>query len=259
VYLHRTLDQTVNQSSFFPVVRSALFSLTAAIALSLGSSPDRVNATSLFNANEIDNPEDFALIAAPVGQTNRRQLLIVEQLASTRACWGETPGTPTEIQPLLLSFDFSGICGRMSDSNAYSVRIAGEDLGLQYALRIRERTEGAVLVATPLRYNSDLPELEIGRAYGSADGFVKIYLDPAWRLARRSYQGRTLGHVYLMSDYSIDELSYMASDMSAPTATLEPTEPTNPEVPLDVPAWGEPSTQPTQTAQPTRPVRPVRR
>jgi len=221
--------------------------LTAVIALSLTGSSDRVNATSLFEANEIENPENFALIAAPIGQTNRRQLLIVEQLASTRACWGETSSTPTEIEPLLLSFDFSGICGRMSDSNAYSVRIAGEDFGLQYALRIRERAEGAVLAAVPLRQNSDLPELELGRAYGVANGFVKIHLDPAWRLARRSYQGRTLGHVYLTSDYSIDELSYTVGGVNPSAMTLSPIETTNPnrsEAPLDVPLWGNPSDRP---------------
>lgn len=236
MFFYRTRDQAVNQFSFLSIARSSLVGLTTAIALSLISASTRATAASLFEARDIDNPEDFALIAAPIGQTNRRQLLIVEQLSSTRACWGETSGTPTEIEPLLLSFDFSGICGRMSDSNAYSVRIAGEDLGLKYALRIRERTEGAVLVATPLRYNSDLPELEIGRSYGTADGFVKIYLDPAWRLARRSYQGRTLGHVYLTSDYSIEELSTMVGGV-APIATSEPR---GSEAPLDVPQWSNP-------------------
>jgi N-acetylmuramoyl-L-alanine amidase len=138
----------------------------------------------------------------------------------------------------------------MSDSNAYSVRIAGEDLGLRYALRIRSRSDDAVLVATPLRRDSDLPELELGRTYGPIDGFAKIYLNPAWRLARRSYQGRTLGHVYLTSDYSIDQLQYITGEANLPTATIVPNEPEETAVPLDVPAWGdpiEPSEQPTRT------------
>ncbi len=241
---------TVNRSFFsithlatLPItVLSRLSLLTAAIALALASpSPIVRPATaSLFDANDIDNPEDFALIAAPVGQTNRHQLLIVEQLSSTRACWGEFPGVPTEIEPLLLSFDFSGICGRMSDSNAYSVRVAGEDFGLQYALRIRSRNNDAMLVATPLRYDSGLPELELGRTYGPINRFAKIYLNPAWRLARRSYQGRTLGHVYLTSDYPIDQLRYVTGDVSVPATTM-PIEPEQTEAPLDVPLWGNPN------------------
>lgn len=248
IYLPFSIQPTVNRS-LFPLpasthvsktLRSRLSGLTAAIALALiGSIVDPADA-SLFDANDIENSEDFALIAAPVGQTNRHQLLIVEQLANTRACWEEFPGVPTEIEPLLLSFDFSGICGRMSDSNAYSVRIAGEDLGLRYALRIRSRSDDAVLVATPLRRDSDLPELELGRTYGPIDGFAKIYLNPAWRLARRSYQGRTLGHVYLTSDYSIDQLQYITGDLNQPTATTIPDASDGTAVPLDVPLWGNP-------------------
>ncbi len=246
--------------SFFPIplpttVPSTLFSplsiLTAAIALALASPIVRPATASLFDANDIENPENFALIAAPIGQTNRHQLLIVEQLSSTRACWGEIPGVPTEVEPLLLSFDFSGICGRMSDSNAYSVRVAGEDLGLRYALRIRERSDDAILVATPLRYDSGLPELELGRTYGAVDGFAKIYLNSAWRLARRSYQGRTLGHVYLTSDYPIDQLRYITGNMSVPTATIIPIEPDQTEAPLDFPLWGSP-------IEPIEPIEPIR-
>lgn len=245
------------ESIVFPVTQpiallSRLSMLTAAIAFSLVSPIVRPATANLFDANDIENPEDFALIAAPVGQTNRHQLLIVEQLSDTRACWGELPGVPTEIEPLLLSFDFSGVCGRMSDSNAYSVRVAGEDLGLRYALRIRSRNDDAILVATPLRRDSGLPELELGRTYGPIDGFAKIYLNSAWRLARRSYQGRTLGHVYLTSDYPIDQLRYITGNMSVPTATIIPIEPEETAAPLDFPLWGTP-TQPIELTEPIRP------
>jgi len=160
-----------------------------------------------FEQQEITNPDAFALIAAPIGRTNRYQLLIVEQLSNRRACWSESDGYPTAIEPLLLNFDFTGICGRMSDANAYSVRVAGEDLGVKYALRIRQRSDNMILVASPIRRDLGLPELEVGRAHGVGNGFTKIYLDPAWRLGRRVFQGRTLGHIYLMSDYSITELA----------------------------------------------------
>ena len=256
---------TVKRSPLLSGLHTRLFGTIGFVACATASfafaSPAAAN---LFDAEEIENPDNFALIAAPVGQTNRHQLLIVEQLSDARACWNEVPGAPTEIEPLLLSFNFTGICGRMGDSNAYSVRVAGEDLGLQYALRIRERSGDSVLVAAPVRASSELPELDIGRAYGRADGFVKLYLDPAWRLARRSYQGRTLGHVYLTSDYSLETLSALPGDPGVPAIS---TDPIDTDAPLDVPNWGDPlvldepsgANEPRVSDEPVIPEAPVAR
>jgi len=37
----------------------------------------------------------------------------------------------------------------------------------------------------------------VARTFGSAGGFLKFELEPGWRLMRRQFKGRNLGHVYL--------------------------------------------------------------
>ena len=86
-------------------------------------------AASLFDQTEV-RQDDFIAIASPVGQTGNHQLLIVEQVSDSRDCWSESGSSPTLVEPLLLNFNFSGICGRSTDSNGYSIRAGGEDLGL---------------------------------------------------------------------------------------------------------------------------------
>jgi len=172
------------------------------LGVALASSISPVNA-AVFGQQEV-RQGDFIAIAAPVGTTARRSLLIVEQQASTRLCWSESGSAPTIVEPLLLNFNFSGICGRSTDSNAYSVRVGGEDLGINYTLSLVRSGNDMVLMANP--YRGDGPSLEIGRA-GYAEEFSKIELNPGWRFTKRSYQGRTLGHVYLTHDSTLAELT----------------------------------------------------
>jgi hypothetical protein len=172
------------------------------LGATLASNISPANA-AMFGQEEV-RQRDFIAIAAPVGTTARRSLLIVEQQASTRPCWSESGSAPTVVEPLLLNFDFSGICGRATDSNAYSVRVGGEDLGISYTLSLVRSGNDMVLMANPYRGNG--PSLEIGRA-GYTEEFSKISLNPGWRFTKRTYQGRTLGHVYLTHDSSLAELS----------------------------------------------------
>lgn len=152
-----------------------------------------------FGEKEVDQSK-FVAVAAPYG-SNAHQLLILEQIADSRACWREFGGEPVLIDPLLVNFDFTGICGRSTDSNGYSVRVDGEDLGLQYRLRVVPREGKLVLIGAP--DNPELPELEIGEASGISDDFVKLNLNPGWQFAKRVYNNTTLGHVYLSYNSSI--------------------------------------------------------
>ncbi|MFO8040236.1 MAG: DUF3747 domain-containing protein [Sodalinema sp.] len=160
-----------------------------------------------FDQREIDANQVIA-IAAPVGRTNGYQLLVVEQLSNQRPCWQEEGSNPTRVDPLLLNFDFTGICGRGTDSNGYSIRAGEQDLGVQYNLRVVERGGELVLVGVPIGGDRNLPRLEIGRTRGMAEGeFSRIYLDSGWRFTRRTYQGRTLGHIYLTHDLTLAQLA----------------------------------------------------
>jgi hypothetical protein len=151
-----------------------------------------------FDAAEV-NDSSFVVVASPYGNNpTNYQLLILEQISQSRRCWRENNTTQTTIDPLLLNFDFTGICGRSVDGNGYSVRVDTQDLGMHYLLSIEKRQDELVLVANPSpTFGSEAPALEIGRTEGIADDFLKINLNPGWRLTRRTYQGRALGHIYL--------------------------------------------------------------
>ncbi len=151
---------------------------------------------STFGQKEVEQNR-FVAVAAPRG-TTAHQLLVVEQVSDARPCWSETGASPVQVDPLLVNFDFTGICGRSTDSNGYSIRMAGQDLGLQYSLRVVNRSGDLVLVGAP--NDRTRAELEIGRANGSTPNFAKINLNPGWRFTKRTFGDRTLGHVYLTYD-----------------------------------------------------------
>ncbi|MBD1892763.1 DUF3747 domain-containing protein [Coleofasciculus sp. FACHB-SPT9] len=171
----------------------------AALATVVLSTLSAVNPSpaAVFTQKEVEQGK-FIAVAAPYG-TNSHQLLILEQISDKRACWSESGDRPTAVDPLLLNFDFTGICGRSTDSNGYSMRMAGTDLGLKYSFNLVKRDGELVLVGTNFS-DRTVPTIEIGRTNGLSDGFMKINLDPAWRFAKRTYNGKTLGHVYLASD-----------------------------------------------------------
>jgi N-acetylmuramoyl-L-alanine amidase len=180
------------------------FQLAALAATALSAlTPFESVAASQFEQTEVIQ-EDFIAIAAPIGQTQKYQLLILEQLADDRLCWTESGFNPIVVDPLLLQFDFTGICGRSTDSNGYSMRMGGEDWGLNYDLRVVQRDRDLVLVGVPIRGGE--ANIELGRTNGITSGFVKIVLNPGWRFTKRTYQGQTLAHVYLTHDLTLSEM-----------------------------------------------------
>jgi N-acetylmuramoyl-L-alanine amidase len=180
-----------------------------------------------FDQQEVDQSR-FIILAAPGGDIGYK-LLIIEQLNNKRLCWSETGSNPSSVDPLLLNFDFTGICGRIVDSNGFSVRTAGTDQALQYSLRILKKDNDLLLVAAS---NSERNlQIVIGHTYGLPNGFSRIVLNPDWRLTRRVFNGKAVGHVYLTSDQPIEVLvanarSDSGSYTSAPSAT--PSAPASP-------------------------------
>ncbi len=154
-------------------------------------------AASVFSQQEVDQSQ-FVAIAAPFGSSSH-QLLIVEQIPGKQTCWSESGSNPVTINPLLLNFNFTGHCRRSTDSNGYSIRVAGQDYGSQYILNVVKRDGEMLLTGSP-RLGSAGSEVVLGRTYGLDNGFAKIFLDPEWRFTKRSFEGKTLGHVYLTAD-----------------------------------------------------------
>ncbi len=173
---------------------------------------------------------NFVAVAAPVGNTGRHQLLVIEQQSNARPCWGEMG---SRVNPLLLNFDFTGICGRFTDSNGYSIRTGGQDLGIQYSLRTVRQGSDIVLQGVPFRANQ--PTLELGRAPYTND-FVRIDLNDGWEFSKRTYQGRTLGHVYLSNPASLSALASQSTPVANRPSTPVTKEPSQPSQSQD---WRE--------------------
>ncbi|MBM0741357.1 DUF3747 domain-containing protein [Phormidium sp. CLA17] len=179
----------------------------ATLALAAVSQATPAIAQSMFGQQEIDQSR-FVAVASPYGG-NAHQLLIIKQLSNVRSCWSESGASPTRINPLLVEFDFTDICGRSIDSNGYSMRVGGEDQNWRYSFRVMKREGDLHLIAAP---NTDrtLPELLIARTRGYTSGFAKFYFEPGWRVTERSYQGSSLGHIYLTNNQSIASLNAAA-------------------------------------------------
>lgn len=161
-------------------------------------------------------------VASPYQNGEQHQLLIVEQLSNKRACWGEQKTTTaiTLINPLLSEFDFSGICGRATDSNGFSVRMGGQDLNWRYALQMVEKDNNLLLMARNTTQKKSNPDMVVGRVGGTTTDFAKIVLEPGWRITRRIADGKLTGHFYLTNDRSLEQ---MVAAMKAPNATSATT------------------------------------
>jgi hypothetical protein len=179
--------------------RVGCLALGLAVSLGSGLGGTRASAQALFGAGEVDASR-FLLVAAPIGSTGERyQLNIYEQLRSTRPCFAVGEGKPAAVNPLLSTFDFTGICGRFIDANGYSLRIGGSDLATSYRLSVVREGQDILLVARPTKSTS-MGEMVVARTGGLGSGFMKLELEPGWRLMRRQFGGRSLGHVYVYSD-----------------------------------------------------------
>lgn len=174
---------------------TALLALLTISSSSIGSGKTLAAAT--FDEQQIDQTQIIA-IARPYGR-GKYDLLVIEQVPGKKQCWSESGSNPTIIDPLLLKFDFTGHCSRSTDSNGYSMRIEGRDLGLNYLLRVVESNGELLLVGTS-RTSPNQADIVLGRTYGMKQGFMKIQLNPGWKFSKRSYQGKILGHVYFSGD-----------------------------------------------------------
>lgn len=173
-------------------------SIAAFASATLGA----ISASSLatagnFGQQEVDQSKFIALAASRAGSTP--QLIVLEQISNSRPCWQESGTKPVTVEPLMLNFDFTGICGRSTDSNGYSIRMAGQDLALLYSLKLVKRNDELVLLGTS-NTDRNAPVIEVGITDGIGQGLTKIVLKPGWRFTKRTFNGQALGHIYLTND-----------------------------------------------------------
>ena len=141
------------------------------------------------------------------GGKQRYGLMIIEQKSTTEPCFSTTGSNPTQVNPLLAQMeDFSGKCGRATDTNGYAIRVNGEQIRFDPVL---ER-EGDVLVlyAKPSAFVRNAEKFVIGQTDGiAANGYTQIFLKPGWRLTRKTVDGRQSGLLYVTNDLTLAEIT----------------------------------------------------
>ncbi len=227
----------------FPVKLAAIASLL------LSSFPLLLPAkASQFTETAIDQTQVIA-IARPYGD-RKYDLLVIEQIPKKKQCWAENGMNPVLVDPLLLNFDFTGICRRSTDSNGYSIRLDGEDYGLEYLLRIVPKANELVLIGTSR--SGKAPEIILGSTQGLASGFMKIILKPGWQFSKRTFNNKVLGHFYF-SGKQADVLNPInispSSPVTLPSVVPEPS--TTPILPVPVVPNSTPLPSPTPTSLPS--------
>jgi hypothetical protein len=180
-------------------------------------------AQALFNAAEVEQNR-FVIVAAPIGDGSRAQLNIYEQRSAARPCFEVQGASPAVVNPLLATFDFTGICNRFIDANGYSVRVGGSDLATVYRLSVVRQGGDNLLLAVPTKAGVG-PEMVVARTGGQAAGFLLLVPEPGWKLMRRQFGGRALGHVYLYRDGWPEGTPIAAPVAPAAPGAPEPAQP----------------------------------
>ena len=208
----------------------ARFRTVAAVGLALAAtSPTTALAQgSLFTTVPVEL-NNFVLVSAPIGKGERSQLNIYEQRTKKRPCFAVGTGVPAVVDPLLSTFDFTGICNRYIDGNGYSLRIGGDDLGTRYRLSVVNTGRDIELLATPTRNPSE-STMVVARAGGAASGFIQLKLEPGWTLKRRAYGKKSLGHLYVYRDSAPVESAPAETDpVDSPPVDSQQVESATPE------------------------------
>ena len=180
--------------------------LTAVGLLNAGL-PQASAARTLFDSTAIPQ-ERFAVLAQPIGRAQWK-LLVLEQIESQPRCWRERQDGLVE--PSLNRFNFSDICKRYLDSNSYSLRSGGQDLGTRFRFRLKQS-------GTSLRLEALDPQQRAPLLVGQAriptrdlNGFAQLQLESGWYLERRVYQGRQLNHLYFTHQEPVNRLLALAN------------------------------------------------
>ena len=173
-------------------------SIAALASTILGTIGVFSSATAVdFGQEEVDQRKFVAIAVPHVGSSPH--LVVVEQISDSQACWKESGTSPVAIEALLLNFDFTGICARSTDSGGYSIRMAGQDLALLYKIKIVKQNNELLLIGIS-NNDPNAPAIIIGSTHAIGEGLTKIELEPGWRFTKRTYNGQTVGHIYLTSD-----------------------------------------------------------
>ncbi len=240
-------------------MKSLRFSLaalaTAAVAITAGNAPKafaqatpaatpiQLAQASTFGAQETSQ-SPYLLVTNPTSRLGGRQrygLMILEQKRAEPPCFDTVGSSPTVVLPLLAQLpDFSGICGRSTDTNGYLIRTAGQDV--KYDPVLEEENGVLVLYAKPTPFApSGSQKFRIGQTDGiSPSGYTKIFLNDGWRLARQTFDNKVTGRTYLANDMTVAQLVEQSGGEVVVTPPTNPPVVINPPVVVNPPAPAAP-------------------
>ncbi len=195
------------------LLQSLILSLSAIATTTLVSTP-KVEAVS-FQQQRV-NPNQFTVVAVPFGYKEHR-LEIIEQIPGQQKCWNEFGQNPVQVDMLLLNFDHTNSCRRITDTNGYTLRLNGQDERVAHVVKIVENNGELQLVA--FHKDPSQPNLVIGRTNGFSGSAMKIILNPGWQITKRVHQGQVINHVYLSGDNTVAQ-HYYQPGVSSSTASV---------------------------------------
>ena len=180
--------------------------LTAVGLMTAGLSQESA-ARALFDSAAVAENR-FAVLAQPISRAQWK-LLVLEQIKAQPRCWrARQDGL---VEPSLNRFNFSGICKRYLDSNGYSLRSGGQDLGTRFRFRLKRSGTSLKLEALDPQQRAPLLVGQARISTRDPNGFVALRLEPGWALERRVYQGRPLNHLYFAHQEPVNRLLAIAS------------------------------------------------
>jgi len=223
--------------------------LTAVGLLAAGLSQESA-ARALFDSAAVPE-ERFAVLAQPIGKTQWK-LLVLEQIKTQPRCWrARQDGL---VEPSLNRFNFSGICKRYLDSNGYSLRSGGQDLGTRFRFRLKRSGTSLKLEALDPQQRAPLLVGQARISKRDPNGFVALKLEPGWALERRVYQGRPLNHLYFAHQEPVNRLLALASRRGQRSGFRRLEAPMEPITPPPLPAAPASRRRTTRLAS-TAPIR----
>lgn len=176
----------------------------AGLGLGLGlAGGGLAGAQTLFDSAPL-RPERAIALAQPLAG-NRWNLVLLEQLQAGVNCWQRlADGSVLNMADGVRNEAF---CGRYSSSSAYSLRVGGSDLTSPWRLRLEAGNDRLELQATSPQSAAPLLVASAPLPAGAGGGaFTPLELEPGWTLERRSYNGRSLNHLYLSNSEPLPAL-----------------------------------------------------
>jgi hypothetical protein len=195
------------------LLRALILSLSAIATTAVITAP-QVEAVN-FEEQQV-NPDTLTVVAVPFGYQEHR-LEIIEQIPGQQKCWSESGQNPVQVNMLLLNFDHTNSCRRITDTNGYTLRLNGREERVAHVIKIVENNGELQLVA--FHKDPSQPNIVIGTTNGLSGSAMKIILNPGWQITKQVYQGQVLNRVYVSGDNTVAQNYYQPGVGSSTNVT----------------------------------------